>query len=185
MPAWPVAERLPLADPAASTPRLAGLFDAHQPALYRLARRLTPTRDDALDLVQETFLKAAAHVDGVPAGERNEEAWLVRVLVNLQRDRWRRRSVRERHARARQAESPPRSEDAPAVTSVIVWQALDRLSPRRRAIVILRELDGRTTDDIAALLGIARVTVRWHLARARAQLAAWLQPLGDSPRRTR
>ncbi|MGQ0737413.1 MAG: RNA polymerase sigma factor [Acidobacteriota bacterium] len=57
--------------------------------MYRLARRLVPVADDALELVQETFLKAAHSRDSIPHGLRDEEAWLVRVLVNVRRDQWR------------------------------------------------------------------------------------------------
>jgi DNA-directed RNA polymerase specialized sigma24 family protein len=47
--------------------RLSALFDRHEERLYRLARRLTSTVDDALDLVQETFLKAARALESIPA----------------------------------------------------------------------------------------------------------------------
>src|ERR1700730_7483175 len=77
--------------------RLTALFDVHYARLYWLARRLAPSTDDALDLVQETFLRAAQFPKSVPVGATNEEAWLVRVLVNIRRDQWRKRSVCERH----------------------------------------------------------------------------------------
>ena len=57
--AVPVGER--------SSDRVAALFDAHHQRVYRLARRLTPTADDALDLVQETFLRAARSTKSVLA----------------------------------------------------------------------------------------------------------------------
>ena len=84
-----------LADDAVE--RLAALFDLHHDRLYRLARRMAPNIDDALDLVQETFLKAARSPKSIPVGTANEEAWLVRVLINIRRDQWRKISVRDRH----------------------------------------------------------------------------------------
>ncbi len=66
--------------------RLGELFDAHQARLYRLARRLSGDPEEARDLVQETFLRAARR-RSLPARETGREAWLVRVLVNLCRDR--------------------------------------------------------------------------------------------------
>lgn len=66
--------------------RLSALFDAHHERLYRLARRLAPSADEALDLVQETFLKAARAPAAVPLGLTSEEAWLVRVLINVRGD---------------------------------------------------------------------------------------------------
>ncbi len=85
-------------DQAAARDRLAALFDAHHQRLYRLARRLVPTTDDALDLVQETFLRAARTPTSIPAGIGDEQAWLVRVLVNIRRDQWRKARVRNRVA---------------------------------------------------------------------------------------
>src|SRR5262245_1147595 len=78
--------------------RLAALFDAHEERLYRLARRLTADPDEARDLVQETFCKTARSWRSVPDGAAREEAWLVRVLVNIRRDQWRKDAVRKRAA---------------------------------------------------------------------------------------
>src|ERR1700733_9658308 len=80
--------------------RLTALFDVHYARLYRLARRLAPSTDDALDLVQETFLRAAQFPKSIPVGVTNEEAWLVRVLINIRRDQGRKRSLRDRHDKA-------------------------------------------------------------------------------------
>src|SRR5689334_12992916 len=93
----PTTRVLPAALPDNPTSRLSALFDGHYERLYRLARRLAPTGDAARDLVQDTFLKAARSLRSVPLGAANEEAWLVRVLVNIQRDEWRKSAVRARH----------------------------------------------------------------------------------------
>jgi RNA polymerase sigma-70 factor (ECF subfamily) len=52
-----------------------------------------------------------------------------------------------------------------------VWNALRRLPPRRRAAIVLYELDGLQISEIATLLGVSAVTVRWHLSRGRRELA--------------
>src|SRR5689334_821852 len=77
--------------------RLSNLFDTYEDKLYRLARRLSATSDDAQDLVQDTFVRAAQALTSIPDGPQ-EFAWLVRVLVNLRRDQWRKASVRARAA---------------------------------------------------------------------------------------
>ncbi len=150
--------------------RVARLFEAHHQRLYRLARRLLAEPAEAQDLVQETFLRAVRRPSSVPAEETAAEAWLVRILVNLCRDLHRRRRVRER----------PAPSPAPLVTrgleDVVVARAtvealLARLSPRRRAVLVLAELEERPTAEIARLLGIAQVTVRWHLAAARSAMS--------------
>jgi RNA polymerase sigma factor (sigma-70 family) len=163
--------------------RLTALFDVHYARLYRLARRLAPSSDDALDLVQETFLRAAQFPKSVPVGATNEEAWLVRVLVNIRRDQWRKRSVCERHHKAAFAGSRPASGGDPEevlIARTAVWQALDILPPRRRAIIVMYELEGLAIPAIASLLGISAITVRWHLSKGRRELTGALKAyLGD------
>lgn len=149
--------------------RLAGLFDAHHQRLFRLALRLSPDREEAHDLVQEAFLRAARQPSSMPDGA--EEAWLVRTLVNLCRDRYRRLGVRSRvHESLRREEETVHPEEA-AVARATVRAALARLAPRRRAVIVLHELEGLPAREVARLLGIAEVTVRWHLLTARRELA--------------
>jgi RNA polymerase sigma-70 factor (ECF subfamily) len=176
---------LPVAPASDPTERLAVLFDAHYERLYRLARRLTASTDDALDLVQETFLKAAKSPKSIPFGLGNEEAWLVRVLINTRHDHWRKTSTRNRHDATAFADCHLTSEVPDAEASLIaknaVWQALDVLPPRRRAIVVMHELEGLAISVIASLLGISAVTVRWHLSKGRRDLIHALKPcIGDT-----
>ncbi len=156
-----------------ATERLARLFDAHHERLFRLARRLSADREEARDLVQETFLRAAGRPGSVPDGENPGEAWLVRVLVNLCRDRHRRAGVRTRFLGSLRQEETAHPENA-AVARATVQAALARLSPRRRAVVVLHEIEGMPAREVARLLGIAEVTVRWHLLTARRELASVL-----------
>ena len=163
--------------------RLGSLFDAHHQRLYRLARRLSRSAEDASDLVQETFLRAARHVKSVPQGAGHEEAWLVRVLINLARDRWRQLAVRRRSADDAAFSTTPVVADSETalLARSIVWQALDRLPPRRRAIIVLYEIEGVTIPAIAKLLGLANVTVRWHLSIGRRELAAAVDGRKEGP----
>jgi RNA polymerase sigma factor (sigma-70 family) len=173
----PVAAPLPATLPHSAAERLAVLFDAHHERLYRLARRLVPTADDAVDLVQETFLKAARAPGAIPSGFADEEAWLVRVLVNIRRDQWRKAAVRRRyHDEMRPSMVTGTDPEAVLVARSAVWSALDVLPPRRRAIVVMHELEGLTMSDIASVLGITAITVRWHLSRGRRELASILKP---------
>lgn len=161
--------------------RIGALFDAHYERLYRLARRLTSNADDALDLVQDTFLRAAG-ASFIPDGPTAEEAWLVRVLVNIRRDEWRKAATRRHHEpKADLLARPVSDPEAQAVARTMVWQALDALHPRRRAVLVLHELEGMKAAAIAALLGISTVTVRWHVSRGRRELTRILAPAeGDA-----
>jgi len=176
----------------AAADRLGTLFDAHHQRLYRLARRLSRSADEARDLVQDTFLRAARAPRSVPPGASAEEAWLVRVLVNLCRDRWRQTANRERlrlrqgyggqvdRAAAPWAVESTNPEDALVARSV-VWAALATLDPRRRAVLVMHELEGSPVEVIARTLGVTAVTVRWHLSKGRRQLAAAIRGEGSKP----
>lgn len=164
---------------SAAGERLAALFDLHHRRLWHLARRMVDDGEEARDLVQETFLRAAGHLASLPLAAGAAEGWLVRILVNLCRDRQRRRRVRrerQREALASPAARPGAAPDpeAAAVARATVERLLVGLPPRRRAVLLLTELEGQPVARVAELLGIGRVTVRWHLAKARADLAAAL-----------
>jgi RNA polymerase sigma-70 factor (ECF subfamily) len=148
--------------------RLGRLFETHHQRLYRLALRMSRDAEEARDLVQDAFLRVARRPGALPEGEGEGESLLVRVLVNLCRDRFRRQAVRRRLAPPFADSSAP-TEDATLARDA-VRRALATLPPRRRAVVVLAELEERSTAEIAALLGIAQVTVRWHLAAGRAAL---------------
>ena len=172
---------MPIDLPVAPAARLSALFDAHHERLYRLARRLTPGSDEALDLVQETFLKAARAPGSVPAGHTNEEAWLVRVLINIRRDQWRKSAVRARLDRAIGTPAAGPDHEAAFIARATIWGALDHLTPRRRAVIVMHELEGLSIAAIASTLAITAVTARWHLAMGRRDLARILRPqTGDA-----
>ena len=106
----------------------------------------------------------------------------MRVLINIRRDQWRKASVRNHHALGRSSLAiGGRDPEAALIAKAAVWQALDVLSPRRRAIIVMYELEGLAIPRIAALLGISMITVRWHLSRGRRDLTGALKPfMGDS-----
>jgi RNA polymerase sigma-70 factor (ECF subfamily) len=162
--------------------RLAALFDAHHQRPYRLARRLSRNAEDARDLVQNTYLRAARTPGSIPIGASNEEAWLVRVLVNICRDNWRQIASRSRiDHRDMPSVLPPADPESALVSRSVIWHALDRLDPKRRAVLVMYELEGTPIDAIARSLGVTTVTVRWHLSRGRRQMAAVIQGRVGAP----
>lgn len=162
--------------------RLEALFDAHRDRLFRLALRMTGDPEDARDLVQDSFLRAARSPGSLPTAEPAGEAWLVRTLVRLAKDRRRRFAVRRRVWS--ETLQPPKEADAQApnpegaaVARSAVHGALAELPPKRRAVVVLVELEERPVHEVAELLGVSRVTVRWHLSAGRKDLARRLAPV--------
>jgi len=175
--AMPVAMDGPPADVAV---RVGALFDLHHQRLFRLARRMSGSSEDARDLVQETFLRAARAPASIPAGAPHEEAWLVRVLINICRDRWRQDAVRRRARLNGTIVAEPAYDPEPRlIAHSLVRQALEMLPPRRRAIVLMYELEGTPIPTIAKLLGINAVTVRWHLSIGRREMARLLKRASD------
>jgi len=170
----PLVSTLAIAVEDRPADRVAALFDAHHQRLYCLARRLTTSADDALDLVQETFLRVARAPGSVPSCPDREEAWLVRVLINLRRDQWRKAAVQRRYdeyTAGPHAQSHAESDHgSAAIARATIWRALDMLPPRRRAVVVMHELEGLPISTIASQLGISAITVRWHLSVGRRDL---------------
>lgn len=155
--------------------RLGRLFDAAHQRLYRLGCRMTSDPDEARDLVQETFLRAATRPESLPLTDKAAEAWLVRVLVNLCKDGYRKADVRTRlahHLRVDEASGDPES---PVVARDLARTLLAALPPHRRAVVTLHELEGLSVSEIAGLLRLTQVTVRWHLAVGRREMAVRLK----------
>lgn len=127
--------------------------------------------------MQDTFVRAAQALATVPIGHSKEEAWLIRVLINRRRDLWRKGAVRRRAASTLQSETVAHSATFESVlmTKRAVWAALDVLHPRRRAIVVMHELEGMPPEAIARVLGVTKMTVQWHLSMARRELRKLLK----------
>src|SRR5205823_3100372 len=131
----------------------------------------TNDAEEAEDLVQETFLRVARSQTPPPA-IRSAEAWLVRTLVNLCRDSYRRSTIRTRAKNLLWAQQPTvTNSDAAPVARLTVQAALAHLSPRRRAVIVLHELEELAVPEIARLLGVTQATIRWHLAGGRKALS--------------
>jgi RNA polymerase sigma factor (sigma-70 family) len=100
----------------------------------------------------------------------------------MRRDQWRKAAVRARNAATLRAEPAtyPSTVESSLITKRAVWAALDVLHPRRRAIVVMHEIEGLSRAAIASCLGINIVTVSWHLSMARRELKPLLQSqMGD------
>lgn len=167
--------------PLHAVDRLGELFDAHQARLYSLALRMARDPEEARDLLQETFLRAARRPGSIPHRDRAAEAWLTRVLVNLCRDRWRRLKVRREAGPApRWSRRIPNDPEAMEGARQAVRDALEALKPRTRAIVVMHEIEGVDRAEIAALLGMRETTVRWHLSTGRNKLRRILETEHES-----
>jgi len=170
----PLAERTRDGDPAA----FRELVEATSARLYRLARHLMRDADEAEDVVQETYIRAWQRRGDL----RDPQAvvpWLSRIARNAARDRlrwWRRRPERARvEIEPPAAESPADAQLVDAQRGAEVRRALDVLSEKHRVILLLREVEDMSYEQIAELLGLPLGTVESRLHRARAALASKLE----------
>jgi len=155
------------------------LVARYQGPLFRLAVRMLASRGDAEDVVQEAFLTAWRKLAGL-----NEDAafvsWLYRMVtnrcLNMIRDRHTTVDVDLTQRESRGPSSRPEhlvevSEQLAAVTA-----ALQRLTGEQRACWLLREVHGRSYEEIAQAVGVTTTAVRGRIARARAQLTELMAP---------
>lgn len=139
------------------------LYGRLYPALLRYVYRLTGRRDVAEDVAQEAFVRLWAHP---LTDEAEAKRWLFTVALNLVRDAERRRRRHER-LRLRWAPrvDPPDDEVERGEAVARVQRALAELSPRERAMLLMRE-EGFRYDEIASAVGVAPGSVGPLLARA-------------------
>jgi RNA polymerase sigma-70 factor (ECF subfamily) len=167
---------------------LAALFAAQRRSLWALAYRLTGSGEDAEDAVQEAFTRLAAQPErgSVPEPGR----WLVRVVTHLAIDALRRRRRRryvgpwlpspvegeddDRIAQLASAAPDPERRYALAESASFAFLlALEALSPRQRAVLVLRDVLGHSGVETGERLGISEGNVRVLHLRARRALAAY------------
>ena len=159
--------------------RLEQLFELHHELVWRFGLRMTGDPAEAEDLLQETFLRAAQNCQRLPEAPHSARAWLTQTLINLCRDRSRRMAVRRRYLAQTGSHPRPTGPDDPerlAASRQQVAGVVDALPARRRAVLVLRDLEGLPEERVAELLGMRRPTVRWHLAAARKALRRQLGP---------
>lgn len=154
-------------DPAA----FAHLYDAYFPKVYAYVRHRVRRRQDAEDLVAETFLQAVGALDRFEwRHEASFAGWLFRIAHNLLANFYRRQA---RQAVAPLEDTADRSSGDPSPDDIALQQEafaalhqhLRALPPRRREVVALRFFGGLRNREIAAILDLDERTVAAHLSR--------------------
>jgi RNA polymerase sigma-70 factor (ECF subfamily) len=154
------------------------LVDRTTPTVYRVALRILSNEADACDAVQETYLRVWKKLPGLRDWSA-ALAWICRIGRNVALERVRSRA---RHAsEPLQDDAVPASEMDPeeslaqARASAKLMALLDELKEKHRIVLLLREVDGMSYQEIAAALGCSVGTVESRLHRARAALARKLR----------
>ena len=148
------------------------LMRQHERLVLATALRLLGNLEDAQDAAQEVFLKLHRNVAKVEASG-NLAGWLYRVTVNVCHDqrRTKRDLIPAEDARELAARGPdPQQLLTDGERRRALELCLRRLPPKERAALVLRDLEGLTTEEVAAALGSSEATVRSQISKARVKV---------------
>jgi len=169
------------------------LVTEYEKAVYAIAQRMTGNAEDAADMTQETFIKAYNSLQSF-RGDSKFSVWLYRIASNVCLDFLRSRSrkptvslsVEDDEGEEGQLDIADESQSPEllmerGLTRDAVRRGLDTLPPDYRQILLLREIQGLSYDEIAAVLEIEVGTVKSRIFRARKRLCAFLVEDGNIP----
>jgi RNA polymerase sigma-70 factor (ECF subfamily) len=179
------------------------LVVAYERRVFALIHRMVGRRDEAEDLAQEVFVQVFKAIDQF-RGDAKLSTWIYRIAVNLCKNRA--KYLSRRHANShddvdamaeRSALSTGKGVSVGTVNRPdelvegmqierLVKQAIAQLDPDFREVLILRDVEDLSYDDIASIAGLPEGTVKSRIHRARAQLKALvekaLEEKGKGPR---
>src|SRR6266849_5775260 len=159
------------------------LVRRYERKIFRLAQHITQNREDAEDVLQETFLKAFEHLDQFQ-GNSKFYTWIVRIAVNQALMKLRKRRSDRAVSLDEQIDTgedtvvreiaawdpDPEERYTRAELNTILTGAVDELAPIYRTVFTLRDVDGLSTEETAEALDLTIPAVKSRLLRARLQL---------------
>jgi len=161
------------------------LVERYQQRVIGVARALVHNPDDAVELGQETFIRAFQNLPNFE-GRSSFSTWLYRIASNLAID-WRRRESRYPVAHGEEAEielSKIPAGQGDSFRAVArdelnrkVREALKQLTPEHRQVILLREMEGLSYEEISEILDCPKGTVMSRLHYARSHLRSLLKDL--------
>jgi len=159
------------------------LVSRYERRIFRLAKNITQSDEDAEDVLQESFLKAYEHLDGFQ-GQSKFYTWIVRIAVNEALMKLRKRKT----DRTVSLDETIDTGEENVVREIAVWddnpeqrysqqeiremldKAIMSLRPAFRAVFVLRDVEDLSTEETAAVLDLSVPAVKSRLLRARLQL---------------
>lgn len=159
----------------------ATLVRRHQGRAFNLAYQMVRNREDALDISQEAFARAYTSLPTFK-GEASFSTWLHRIVVNLAIDSLRRKRVAgtasydDTRAVPEEPEAEPSTRDDPAAALEskqvrgLLARGIAQLPPAQQAVLVLREIEGMTYEEISQAVGCSLGTVMSRLFYARRRL---------------
>ena len=169
------------------------LVTAYEKTVYNLALRMVGNPQDAEDMTQEAFLKAYNSLDSF-RGDSKFSVWLYRIVSNVCLDHLRKKnrrstvslSVEDDEGEEIQLDIPdtalsPEAMLEQKLTREAVRRGLQSLDEDARQILLLREIQGMSYEEIAQALSLESGTVKSRIFRARKKLCAFLLADGNIP----
>jgi RNA polymerase sigma-70 factor (ECF subfamily) len=157
------------------------LVDAYARRVFNMAYQFCGSREEAEDRTQEVFLKLHGALPKYDFG-KNFTAWLLTLAKNHLIDEYRRtkwekanRDEFDERVLSQAAASGPEASLVAKETKELIWEGLDRLPADMRMVIILRDLQGKSYEEVAEILGLPLGTVKSRVNRARLQLARVLR----------
>ena len=162
------------------------LVRGHSRRIFGLLYRMVGNAGDAQDLAQEVFFRAYQHREQLRDSAK-ATSWLMRIATNRAID------FQRAHPAHRQGFSLDDEKNEPLAGSLhsealtpeqellraerhrLLSRALQVLSPKERAAIVLRDLEGYPNREVAATLGCSMITVRTHIAAARIKIRKYLK----------
>jgi RNA polymerase sigma-70 factor (ECF subfamily) len=159
------------------------LVRRYEGKIFRLAQHVTQNREDAEDVLQETFMKAYEHLDQFK-GDSKFYTWIVRIAVNQALMKLRRRKTDKSVSLDEQIDTgedtlvreiaawgeDPEERFSRSELGEILDTAIESLEPPYRSVFVLRDIDELSTEETAEALGLSVPAVKSRLLRARLQL---------------
>ena len=165
----------------------------YEKSVYNIALRMTGNSEDASDMTQEAFIKAYNSLQSF-RGDSKFSVWLYRIATNVCRDFLRSKSrkptvslsVEDNEGEEVQVDVADESQSPELLldrqmTRESVRRGLETLSPEYRQILLLREIQGLSYDEISQALGLEVGTVKSRIFRARKKLCTFLLQDGNIP----
>lgn len=164
----------------------AQLVQDNQRRVYGLALRMTQNPEDAMDLAQETFLRAWSALPNF-RGSASFSTWVYRLAYNTAIDFLRKSSLRrdvsvplgEQVPEVADTRSDPQGELERREVRAALERGLAQLPEHYRTVLVMRELSGLSYQEIAQVLKLDLGTVKSRLARARGELRKILREDGN------
>jgi RNA polymerase sigma-70 factor (ECF subfamily) len=166
---------------AGSLPAFEELVSAYEKKIYNYCLRMTNCREDAEDLTQEVFIKVYRSLKSF-RGNSQLSTWIYRIAHNICIDKFRKTKANvyslsqtkdredEREIELASAEPTPEEKMLAKERQEFIQKCINGLRPEYRSVIILRDIQHYSYEEIAGILDVPLGTVKSHISRARTAL---------------